>query len=204
MLSVQIKSHISIEELIVSLSNLDAATLAYLVTSLQKIQAKKTDVRAEIFWNFIKKIDWAAENNTLRLKELINALTMASVETIYQFSEYLAFLLHQLDGPAFFQPLKETDLGVSSDTFLYARCLVVAKGEHFYKEVLAHPEKMPLEEDFEDLLYVARQAYEQKTGQNYDYIPTIIYESFFNKKLWGEKAKGSDNFIFQFGFSPLY
>lgn len=188
MLSVQIKSSVSIEELIANLSHLDYSTLKYVVTTLQKVQAKKEQAQAAKFWDFIKKIDWTAENDTLRLKPLVDDLATESKQTIHQFSEYLAFLLHQLDGPAFFQALAQDPLGVSSDTFLYTRCLVVAKGEDFYKAILECPEKMPIGEDFEALLYVAKQAYEQQTGQDYKYIPTIIYESFFNKKLWGAKA----------------
>ena len=37
-------------------------------------------------------------------------------------------------------------------------------------------------------LYVAKQAYEQKTATSYSYLPSINYESFFNKTLWGAKA----------------
>jgi len=47
---------------------------------------------------------------------------------------------------------------------------------------------MPVGEDFEALLSVAEEAYQQKTGKAYQYVPTINYESFFNQQLWGEKA----------------
>lgn len=188
MLSVQIKSQISIEELIQNLSHLDSSTIDYIVTSLQKVQAKKHQAQANQFWDFIKKTDWTATEDRLRLKPVVDALAMASIATIHHFSEHLAFLLHQLDGPAFFQALEKDVLGASSDTFLYARCLVVAKGEKFYQEVLEQPTKMPIGEDFEALLYVAKQAYEQKTGQSYQYTPIVIYESFFNQELWGERA----------------
>ena len=140
------------------------------------------------FWNFIDLIDWQKRETAKRLQPIINALAIRNEATIYQFAERLAFYLHQLDGPAFTKALAADELGFSADTFLYARCLVVAKGEKFYKKVLAKPENMPVGEDFEALLYIAETAYHKKTGKLYQYVPTINYESFFNQRLWGEKA----------------
>ncbi|MFK7982995.1 MAG: DUF4240 domain-containing protein [Saprospiraceae bacterium] len=133
-------------------------------------------------------IDWKQKETEKILQPLIRALAANNEAVIYQFSERLAFYLYQLDGPAYTKALEADELGFSADTFLYARCLTVAKGEKFYKKVLAKPEKMPVGEDFEALLYVAGTAYQQKTGKPYQYVPTINYESFFNQKLWGEKA----------------
>jgi hypothetical protein len=50
------------------------------------------------------------------------------------------------------------------------------------------PHKMPVGKEMEALLYVAQQAYQQKTGKAYHYVPTVNYESFFKKELWGENA----------------
>jgi len=136
----------------------------------------------------IEQIDWSKNRAAERLKPLIESLQQANVPAINEFSEQLAKSLHQLDGPAYYEALKSQKEGVSSDTFLYARCLVVAKGKAFFEEVLQHPEKMPKEEDFEALLYVAKEAYEQKTDVEYEFVPSVIYESFFNQNLWKEKA----------------
>ena len=140
------------------------------------------------FWKFIALIDWEQKENKKILRPIIKALADTDESAINQFSESLAFHLRQLDGPAFTKSLKTNELGFSADTFLYARCLVVAKGEKFYKKVLAKPENMPVDEDFEALLYVAEKAYQQKTGKSYQYVPTINYESFFNQQLWREQA----------------
>jgi len=142
----------------------------------------------EKFWTLIELIDWTKKEKGKILQPIIDALATNNEIIIYQFSERLAFYLHQLDGPAYTKVLEADELGFSADTFLYARCLVVAKGENFYKKVLTQPENMPVGEDFEVLLSVAEEAYRQKTGKDYQYIPTINYESFFNQKLWGEKA----------------
>jgi len=140
------------------------------------------------FWRFILLIDWTQKENEKILQPIVKALAISNEVIIYQFSERLAFYLHQLDGPAYTKSLEADELGFSTDTFLYARCLAVAKGEKFYKKVLAKPDTMPVGEDFEALLYVATKAYQQKTGKQYQYVPTTNYESFFNQKLWGEQV----------------
>jgi|GEM_PF-2897888 len=194
MSTIQIKSNLTIEDLIGNLCELDTPTLNYLVASLRKVQLEREHqsddiaMNAHEFWNLLKKIDWKQNDDTARLQPVINALAALPVAEIYRFSNWLAFLLHQLDGPAFAQPLEQDELGFSSDTFLYARCLVVGKGEKFYKTVLSQPPKMPVGEDFEALLHMAEQAYQRKTGKVYNYVPSINYESFFNRELWGERA----------------
>jgi len=191
--TIQIKSNLSIEELIGNLSQLDTPTLNYLVTSLRKVQLTREQPEAstmqeEVFWRFIEKIDWKQKEDSRKLTPLIDALATVDSATIYQFSERLAYLLYQLDGPAFVQPLEKSELGFSADTFLYARCLAVAKGQAYYQEVLKQPTNMPVGEDFEALLSVAEQAYLKKTGKEYSYIPTINYESFLIKN-YGEKTQ---------------
>lgn len=140
------------------------------------------------FWKLIDLIDWKEKETEKILQPLIKVLAANNEVVIYQFSERLAFYLHQLDGPAFTKALEADELGFSADTFLYARCLAVAKGEKFYKKVLNKPEKIPVGSDFEALLYVAATAFQQKTGKPYQYVPTINYESFFNQALWGKQA----------------
>ena len=193
MSTIQIKSNLSIDELIGNLSKLDTPTLNYLISSLRKVQVTREQfdslaMSEEVFWSFIGKIDWQQEVATQQIKPLVDALANVSIATIYQFSERLAFLLHQIDGPDFANPLEKSALGFSADTFLYTRCLVVAKGQSFYNTVLNNPSNIPTEMDFEVLLSVAAKAYLQKTGKSYCYIPTINYESFFNQDLWKEKA----------------
>lgn len=156
---------------------------------LEKVDnIKVSDVKTEAFWTWIEKIDSTQPKHEERLKPLIDRLATAPISAIQEFSEQLAFHLHQLDGPTYFDALKNRKQGVSADTFLYTRCLVIAKGKAFYHSVLTHPEKMPIDDDLEALLYVDEQAYEQKTGKKYDYVPSINYESFFNKNLWQERA----------------
>ena len=41
---------------------------------------------------------------------------------------------------------------------------------------------MPEEFTFEALLYLAGEAYEQKTGAQWDYLPQLSYETFTNQR----------------------
>lgn len=189
---VEITSKIGLEELIGELRQLDAPALDYLVANLQKEQAKRKQqppkkMTNEDFWRLIEKADWTQADNNAILQPVTEALAQLSIPEIYGFSERLADLLHQLDGPDFIKSLEQDPLGYSADTFLYARCFAVAQGQAFYKKILS--KITPLPTDYlEQLLYVASKAYQQKTGEKYNYIPSTIYESFFNRSLWGESA----------------
>jgi len=188
---LQIKSKKYIDELIGKLSHLDSSALNYALESLQKLQNKKDqNIESEetAFWQLIDKIDWQKKSDDARLQPLIDALSANSSADIFRFSEQLALKLYNLDGPQFAEALEKDELGFSADTFLYTRCLVVAKGEGFYKNVIKNPNEMPLGKDFEALLYVAEKAYFQKNKKPYNYVPTTNYESFFNQKLWGSQA----------------
>jgi len=184
----------SLEELVGNLQQLDNPTLNYLVAQLRKLQvergiANESRMMSEKeFWALIQLIDWKEKNRTDQLKPLVTALSNEKTAAIFQFSERLAYFLHQLDGPDFTKVLERDKLGFSADTFLYVRCLVVAKGKKFYNDVLKNPEKIPVQVDFEDLLYIAEKAYQQKTGKPFQFVPTFNYESFFNQELWGDKA----------------
>lgn len=189
--NLQIKSNLSIDDLIGDLSQLDTSTLDYLIHSLQTIRLEKEETSTTeqaLFWQLIKKIDWSKDSAEERLKPLLETLKEAEVDTINKFSEQLAQALHRLDGPAYYEVLKSREQGVSADTFLYARCFVVAKGNAFFEMVLQHPEKMMTAENFEAILYLTQEAYQQKTGEAYNFFPSVVYESFFNEKLWKEKA----------------
>ena len=40
---------------------------------------------------------------------------------------------------------------------------------------------MPKDMEFEALLMVARLAYQRKTGEEFDYLPKVSYETFSNR-----------------------
>ena len=47
---------------------------------------------------------------------------------------------------------------------------------------------MPKGFTFEALLYLAAIAYQQKTGERWEYLPKVSYETFSNREGWGGKS----------------
>jgi hypothetical protein len=62
--------------------------------------------------------------------------------------------------------------------------VVVANGQDYYALVLVDPKQMPKDMEFEALLSVAREAYERKTGRDWDYVSPVSYETFNNAAGW--------------------
>lgn len=144
-----------------------------------------TSMNDELFWELIDLIDWNSKDSFTAVGVLETELSQQSDQGIYLFQDILSEKLMLLDGPAYFEAAPG-----SSDSFLYARCCVVANGKAFYAKVKENPNEFPngLHFTFEALLYVADNAYELKHGKELERLPAYNYESFFNKETWGDKA----------------
>lgn len=143
------------------------------------------------FWQLITLIDLSEQawNNDTTTQHLTNELSKKNVTDIKQFHDLLAQKLFALDKKEFAQQMAhryawQPNKAFSSDHFLYARAYVIARGKVFYEKVLADPTLMPKNEVFEELLYVAATAYEQQTGETFDYVSTVSYETFSNPSGW--------------------
>ena len=103
------------------------------------------------------------------------------------FEELLAQKLHALDGHPFARGA-DTAVSMGADGFLYARCFVVAQGREEYERVLRDPSRMPssIDDWFEPILYAASQAFEASTGDEWDYVPSVSYETGSNAEGWAE------------------
>ena len=74
-----------------------------------------------------------------------------------------------------------------SDSFLYSRLAVVARGEAFYDAALKDPTLFPSWSDaawFEFLMYVPGIVFEEKTGRELDRSSPVSIESFSNVDQW--------------------
>lgn len=172
------------------------------VESFQALQAKYPEAKVTIlskpdtvnmdetvFWNIIHQLDWSkGEDEDAIVESAIHVLSECTIEAICTFQDILAEKLFALDKKIYAIHLGKAawqkDKPFSSDSFLYARAAVVANGKTFYEEVLKHPVKIPKEFTFEALLYIAEEAYERKTGEEFDYLPTLSYETFSNPEGW--------------------
>ncbi len=147
----------------------------------------------ERFWEIIALLDWSkGDDDDAILAPAVEALQQLSVADIQRFQDLLAEKLYALDQQAFAEQIGAGGYGsaqhFSVDVFLYARACVVANGKDFYHRVLRDPAKMPKGFTFEALLYLAAIAYQQKTGERWEYLPKVSYETFSNREGWGGKS----------------
>lgn len=140
----------------------------------------------EQFWQIIDALDWSKSDSDEIMAPAIAQLAVMPVVNIYLFADKLSEKLYQLDtrphGDAYLA--NEGDDYLSVDDFLYVRCAVVAEGKEYYEQVIADPGKFPDEISFEPLLSLADKAYEIKTGRDFDYHPTLSYETYSNQEGW--------------------
>jgi hypothetical protein len=141
------------------------------------------------FWSLIDDLDWEkVGDNAAVIAPVVKRLSEFSVEAIQTFQDILAEKLYHLDGEKYATEIDknayQSDKYFSVDSFLYARCCVVANGKDFYESVLKSPNQMPKDLTFGALLRVAAEAFELKTGEKFKYIPTYIYETYANSSGW--------------------
>lgn len=156
----------------------------------EKPQKPKKMMCDELFWEIISTLNWNYEGDDDKvLESAVKKLMKMYVKDIKEFEEALAYKLFLLDTKEHANNVADCDLQgnddfVSADSFLYARCAVVANGSEFYKLVLDEPKNMPKDIEFEPLLYLASTAYELKTKKDFNYTTGCSYESFSNRDGW--------------------
>lgn len=165
------------------------------VADVTKLQPKPTPdvgpMNEDVFWEMIASFNWSKTgNDDAVLRPAVNRLAAMPIEDIYRFADILSEKLFLLDGIAYASNIGEDAYKgegehFSVDCFLYARCCVVANGRQYFESVLADPNKMPKDLEFESLLYLPDTAYRKKTktGQ-YDYSPKFDFETFSNVDGW--------------------
>lgn len=147
------------------------------------------------FWRIINLLDWErSDDDQAVLEPAIAALSQLPEGEIAGFEELLSQKLYALDTLGHATNVGE-DAYVdkseyfSVDTFLYARCCVVANGEALYTSVLEHPSEFPKDVEFEALLSLASSAYERKTGVAPEGFDTSVsYETFSNEAGWAPQV----------------
>lgn len=143
-----------------------------------------------LFWEVIAAFNWKKTgDDDAVLKPALKKLVAMEVADIQEFAEILSEKLHQLDGLAYASNIGpdsyQDGKHFSVDYFLYVRCCVVANGKEYYELVVNNPTEMPEEMDFEALLYLADEAYNQKMGTEDENLFTrLSYETYSNEKGW--------------------
>jgi len=145
------------------------------------------------FWQLIDTLPGrvsaaGAERLSARLAE-------AGGDAIQGFAERLALALYALDTEAHAsQPVHDADespgdrlIPLSADAFLHVRCAVVAAGRETYERVRNDPSKLAgtwEAEEAEDLLFVAANAWQQLTGEEWAYQTAVDFETGSNQAGW--------------------
>ena len=142
----------------------------------------------DAFWTIIAKLKWKKDGEP-SLGPAVKALAELPAPDIAAFDDLLAAKLFALDGEVFAREIgteafRRRGEYFAGEAFLFARCLVVAKGRAFYDSVLADPKQMPKDAGLEPLLELATLAYETKTGEDYAHVPTPDCETFANESGW--------------------
>jgi len=145
-----------------------------------------------IFWQVISLFNWdKSGDDDAVMKPAIDALAAMDCDAIFKFDDILSEKLHALDTrvhcKACYAGELDPDDGddyISADDFLYRRCVVVANGQEFYTSILEDPSRMPQDLEFEALLSMPLAAFEQKTGEAYEHVTAVSYESFQNSDGW--------------------
>ena len=135
-------------------------------------------------------LDWNESGDDEAVVEpVVDFLSQKSDEEIFQFEELLSQKLHSLDTKAHAKEIGEDayvndEKYFSVDGFLYSRCIIVANGKELFDHVLHNPSEFPKDMEFEAILYMAQQAYEQKNDKEWEYVSPTDYETYKNVSGW--------------------
>jgi len=144
----------------------------------------------EEFWQQIALIDKRALNSgdeDQALKPMIDSLATLDKTKLKSFDEQLAQVLYSLDTKPH---MKHAGwINGSSDSFLYARCWVVAQGQEHYMKVLKDTHAMPKSEKewCEALLNASSAAWQKQKGAGAEWNgwdTSVSYETGSNTTGW--------------------
>ncbi|MGH2666745.1 DUF4240 domain-containing protein [Flavobacterium sp.] len=124
------------------------------------------------FWKIIEySIAKSNENKSEKEKVIIEKLATYKPEQIIEFELIFRQLIIEADDYKIMGAQKIIEGYVSDDSYLYFRCWLIGKGEKIYTETLKNPEFLSEninqgeEAYFEELMYVATNAFKIKTGK---------------------------------------
>lgn len=155
------------------------------------------------FWGLIKRAKDKAEDTDEQAGVLIEMLAQRSEEDIIEFGK----TFQRLHAASYTSPLWAAAYiingGCSDDGFDYFRGWLIAQGKDAYYKALENPEYLAKiitaeemgEVECEDMLSVAGNAYESKTGKDYEqFLVLIPYEPYPEIDLdWSEEGDDLKN-----------
>lgn len=162
----------------------------YVVADSSRRVIKESDMTEALFWELLETAKKKGEDLEEQHEWLGNHLSKRSVMDIVMFDYFFNQAYYKSYTSKLWAAAYIVMGGCSDDSFDYFRAWLLYLGKDSYEAILTNPEKLiphlkELEEEgdvpeFEDLLYVASIAYEEKTG--------FDDEQYYNlyKKLSGD------------------
>lgn len=124
------------------------------------------------FWKIIKySIAKSNGDKVEQEKNIIEILSSYNPEQIIEFEIIFRQLIIQADDFKIMAAQKIIEGYVSDDSYLYFRCWLIGKGQEIYIKALENPDLLSEsihqdeESNFEELMYVATNAYKIKTDK---------------------------------------
>jgi hypothetical protein len=163
---------------------------------------KSNKMDNEEFWKIIN-YSFLQSNGKYELQEtlLIKILTEYTLEQIVEFEKILRTHIIEADDYKIMAAQKIIQGWVTDDTYLYFRCWLIGQGERTFHETLKSPDYLAkivspdMNTQFEDLIYVATNAYIQKTGvkeENESFPRTIASNIGLDYDFGAPPTKGTD------------
>ncbi len=146
----------------------------YAVASLSEQVIKDSGITEDLFWKLLETAKKKGEDPDEQLEWLVNDLSKRPVKDIVRFDTIFNQHYYKSYTSNLWAAAYIIMGGCSDDTFDYFRAWLLYLGKDVYETVMKNPEEIIphlklLEEEggvpeFEELLYVASMAYEEKTG----------------------------------------
>ena len=145
------------------------------------------------FWKLIEDAKQRSGGNPERqVAELTDALTALKASDIIAFEARFDQVMAVSYKRELWAAAYIINGGCSNDCFDYFRGWLIAQGEAVFHNALHDPETLvevvePEEAELEEIVYVAQEGYERKTGQELPQTERVIWQ--LNGELWDEETK---------------
>lgn len=139
------------------------------------------------FWEIIALLDWEKEDDDDVLLPAIEKLAGLDDQEIFSFDDIMAGLLYDIDGRVWAEDIYRKLDNVSSEDFLYTRCVAIIKGKAYYDAVKNHTEILEPNAKFEAILYAPPIAWAVKHDadvEGYPHETKFSFETGSNTDLW--------------------
>lgn len=143
----------------------------------------------ENFWALIDHSVALEANPDAQLADLRASLSGISASQIADFERMFDETMRQSYSWDLWGAAYLANGGASDDGFEYFRCWLISKGRTLFHKVVASPDSLAdlLAPDsggdleFEEFAYVAREAWQAKTGRDWNDMPVIANMAYDNK-----------------------